>query len=410
MSALPPEPHDTTPTVQARLAPAPSLGERLGNWLSLQGALLRQPRLESGWASLCGSSHGRNQDAVMAAPPFFAVADGVGGGKAGELASSQMLAWCRGIEPAVWRAPQRLAQRLREADAVLAGQLQALNPGGPSATTFAGAWLRPDGSGHIAHVGDVRILHWRTTPDGVAVRPLTEDQTYAALGETPPPGGSPGDPARMVGVGAVGQPPVQAVALREGEGLMLCSDGFHRFMPTPGMLALLAEPGLSLTRLAAALAHAAQQAGSRDDVSVLLLRRNPRWSARSAWWWALVAALALAGLVALGSAWRDRPGAAGTAPGADGAGAAPAMPASASDPGPPASSAVAPPPASAAPLAAAASAALADGAGAAIPAPAPAASNALPPARAASARLKVFEPPPPASRPARAASSPHRSP
>ena len=286
-----------TPLSQHGAASAPWTGPAA--WLRRQRRLVRRPRIESGWASVRGAGHARNQDAVLAAAPLFAVADGVGGGSAGELASSQLLAWCRDIPASVWRRPETLAARLREADAALAQALRALSPGGRSATTFAGVWLRPDGRGLVAHVGDTRVLQLRPGRDAWRITRLTADQTYAALGEAPPPGSRPDDPARMVGVGAIGDPPVARLRLRENDWLLLCSDGLHRFVPEPALAALLAgmcrhDAAPPLHALAQRLAQAAAQAGSRDDISVLLVRRNPLGGARAGFWLAAAASVVMA--------------------------------------------------------------------------------------------------------------------
>ena len=79
----------------------------------------------------------------------------------------------------------------------------------------------------IAWVGDCRIYRVRTAQDGPAEL-LTRDDTYGHLGEEPPPGGSPDDPARMVGNGAVDAPNVGSIDLADGEMLVLCSDGLHK--------------------------------------------------------------------------------------------------------------------------------------------------------------------------------------
>ena len=295
ISRTPPD-DAVTPLVQQRIVPLPH--RSVADWLRRQWRLALRPRIESGWTSVCGAGHGRNQDAVLAAQPLFAVADGVGGGSAGELASSQMLAWCRAIPPADWRRPEALAAKLRESDAALASALERLSPGGRSATTFAGVWLGRGGRGTVAHVGDSRVLQLRPRPGPWLVTRLTLDQTYANLGEQPPEGGQADDPARMVGVGAIGDPPVRRVRLRENDWLLLCSDGLYRFVPEPTLAALCqrsaAEP---LHALAQQLVEAASQAGSRDDISVLLVRRNPLCGARIPFWLALgasvISALAL---------------------------------------------------------------------------------------------------------------------
>ena len=287
--STPPE-DAVTPLVRQHIATTPR--RSAADWLRRQWALARQPRIESGWASICGVGHERNQDAVLAAAPLFAVADGVGGGSAGELASSQMLAWCRAIQSADWRRPETLAAKLRESDAVLAGALERLNPGGRSATTFAGAWLPRSGHGVVAHVGDSRVLKLRPRPGSWLLTRLTVDQTYGNLGELPPEGSRADDPARMVGVGAIGEPPVARLCLRENDWLLLCSDGLYRFVPEPTLAALCQCAATApLHALAQQLAQAAAQAGSRDDISVLLVRLNPLGGARMPYWLTLAASL-----------------------------------------------------------------------------------------------------------------------
>ncbi len=284
-----------TPLQSVRTA-NPQPWDRALGWLRLQWQLLKSPRIESGWSSVCGYSHSRNQDAVFALAPFFAVADGVGGGSAGELASSQMLAWCRTIPRSAWQDSESLSQWIRQADDVLARSLQAVNPEGGSATTFAGLWLSPNGRGYIAHVGDSRVLLLRPTQNDWKVEQLTRDQTYGEMGEEPPIGGSPNDPARMAGVGAIGVPPVARIHLEEGDCLLLCSDGFHRFVQPEKIAAVCIQCNRthqSLHYLATQLASTAQASGSHDDVSVLLVRYNPRFGVRQRYWMALLATLLL---------------------------------------------------------------------------------------------------------------------
>ena len=262
-----------------------------------QWRLARRPRLEHGWSSLCGTSHSRNQDAVVADPPLFAVADGVGGGGAGELASSQMLAWCQSVPKAAWSDEVALAAWITQADEVLAKSLQALNPTGLSATIFAAAWVKPNGRGHIVHVGDARILQARARQGTWQIQQLTEDHTYANVGESPPAGGSDEDPARMVGVGVIGSPPVHKIRLLEGEMLLFCSDGLHKFISPARMAEIVGRFGglsQSLELVAKDMAHAALHAGSSDDISVLLVRRNPRFGARAVFWWMLSISVVLA--------------------------------------------------------------------------------------------------------------------
>jgi serine/threonine protein phosphatase PrpC len=145
----------------------------------------------------------------------------------------------------------------------------------PGAATLAAAWLLPtradDGAagaqGHILRVGDARLYRF----DGQALEPLTEDQTYASVGESPPEGATLDDPARMVGTGFTGRPEVLPVQLAAGDMLLLCSDGLHRGLAACRMAELLSQGG-ELDACALRLGQAARRAGSEDDITVLLAR------------------------------------------------------------------------------------------------------------------------------------------
>ena len=67
---------------------------------------------------------------------------------------------------------------------------------------------------------DCRVYRVRPDRSGCAITQLTVDQTYATLAQQPPANGSANDPARMVGAGALGIPPVQRTRLRNGDLLV----------------------------------------------------------------------------------------------------------------------------------------------------------------------------------------------
>lgn len=285
-----------------RETPPKEIATSWGSRLRRQAMLAIRPRIEVGWASRCGTYHAHNQDAVFAVAPLFAVADGVGGGRAGELASSEMLAWCQALPPTLWRDANALTVHLPQADEALAARLRTLEPSGMSATTFVAAWLRPGGRCHVTHVGDARLLLGKRTGSALQWRQVTQDDTYAYLGESPPDGGKPDDPARMVGVGCIGNPSVQVLALREGDQLILCSDGLHRFVDVPAIARRLAQSeqaGESLYVTAERLVADAQASASHDDISVVLVRLNPWAGARLPFWCAAASTIALAAVIAI---------------------------------------------------------------------------------------------------------------
>jgi len=109
---------------------------------------------------------------------------------------------------------------------------------------------------------------------GYKIKGLTVDQTYRNLGLNFPEEGSPDDPARMVGVGAVGQPPIYQGKLSRGEILLLCSDGLHKFLSDSAIATIIAEKttiGSTLDEICRSVADAALHNGSHDDISGLLV-------------------------------------------------------------------------------------------------------------------------------------------
>jgi serine/threonine protein phosphatase PrpC len=271
----------------------------------------RRGGLEAAFASETGVVHDANEDCCIHAPSaeapvFCAVADGVGGGAHGDVASHALIGHCAAAPRKIYRDPEKIVEWLRRGDAVVRTAI-ARRTDRPGASTLAAAWFLSAGRAHLVHVGDCRAYRLRPRRGGsYRIEPLTADQTYANLSQPPPAGAGPDDPARMVGVGAVGTPPVRRVDLREGELLLLCSDGLHKFVSDDALAALAGSElrsGADLKQVCRSLARAARQNGSHDDVSVLLVRRRPGFGAAAKYWLAL--ALTLVAALAVWACSRD---------------------------------------------------------------------------------------------------------
>ena len=179
---------------------------------------------------------------------------------------------------------ERVAAAMLGADRTIAAAIARVTDRPGAATValcapldvFAAKWL-------VGWVGDCRAYRWSPRQDGT-IELLTRDDTFAHLGEAPPPGGAPGDPARMVGNGATTGANAVVVGLERGELLALCSDGVHKHLDDADWCRVLAAP-LPLARRGDALVALARAQGSVDDATVLLLqrsdRRGLRWNGRS---------------------------------------------------------------------------------------------------------------------------------
>jgi PPM family protein phosphatase len=213
-----------------------------------------------------------NEDRSLGRPPVIAVADGMGGAKAGEVAAQLAVEEvARLAEPvalgdvrdAVGRANAAIRRMARE-DPDKSGM----------GTTFTAAMLE-DGRLDVVHVGDSRAYLWR---DG-RLRQLTEDHSVVA--ELVRRGSiSPEDaehhPHRNVITRALGAEP-EVVAdtfseyLRDGDVVLLCSDGLSSYVAEPDIAAAL-EDAVTLADAARALVECANRAGGTDNVTVVLAR------------------------------------------------------------------------------------------------------------------------------------------
>jgi protein phosphatase len=139
---------------------------------------------------------------------------------------------------------------------------------------LASKWL-------IAWVGDCRAYRLSSRGE-LRFELLTRDDTFRQLDEAPPEGGSPDDPARMVGNGATTGANVAVRALGAGDLLALCSDGLHKHVTPSEWRRVLLQP-VPLARRCDDLIALAGANGSTDDATVLLVQRIGFASARPHW-------------------------------------------------------------------------------------------------------------------------------
>ncbi|HEY2819064.1 MAG TPA: PP2C family serine/threonine-protein phosphatase [Casimicrobiaceae bacterium] len=237
----------------------------------------RSGEMEVAAASDCSQRHAVNEDAYSPldrAADLYVVADGVGGGAMASWASRELVRRLHAvldrrivdagaIESALLDADRELRRDIARETAYAGAATVALcASAGPSAAN----WL-------IAWVGDCRAYRVHANTSDPAEL-LTRDDTYERLGEHPPHGGSPHDPARMVGNGAVVAPNVMPVDLGEGEMLLLCSDGLHRHVDAAEIGTLL-RSHQALARGCERLLALARSHSRDDDATLLVVHRRP---------------------------------------------------------------------------------------------------------------------------------------
>lgn len=237
------------------------------------------------WAQIAGSGHAVLEDRLAhravhfrgdRCPALFcALADGVGSGARGDVAAEALVDYSLALHGADYLRPAAVLSHMLGAEACVQEALREVSFA-PGAATLAAAWLGSDGRGLIQRVGDCRLYRLGTA----RIERLTDDQTYAQSGETPPEGSAPDDLAHMVGTGYMGPPQLQPIALAVDSHLLLCSDGLHRGLADQELHAVFygalagADDHLSAA-VARELCLAARCAGSQDDISALVARRLP---------------------------------------------------------------------------------------------------------------------------------------
>ena len=215
-----------------------------------------------------------NEDSFLVRSPLFVVADGMGGANAGEVASRAAVETFAAGLPAGEDPGPRLAEAVRAANRRINQESEADTSRRGMGTTVTAA-LIGDSSVTVAHVGDSRAYLIREGE----VSQLTRDHTLVdelvrqgSLTEAE----AAVHPQRSIITRALGPEPsvevdVETHSLDAGDVLLLCSDGLTGMVGDADLLAIV-ERSNSLAAAAKELVDAANAAGGKDNITVLLAR------------------------------------------------------------------------------------------------------------------------------------------
>jgi protein phosphatase len=222
-----------------------------------------------------GRRRRRNEDVYVVEPPLFAVADGMGGAQAGEIAARLAADVLReggaadgGEEEQVVSLIQAANRRVYEralTDAAVSGM----------GTTVTVALL---GRGHVSfgHVGDSRAYLIREGE----LEQLTEDHSLVAelmrSGKLSPEEAET-HPQRSVITRALGTDPdvdvdTFRVDTRPGDVFLLCSDGLTTMVGDDRILGVVEEHPGDLDAAARALVRMANRGGGEDNITVVFFQ------------------------------------------------------------------------------------------------------------------------------------------
>ena len=228
---------------------------------------------EHWYASDLGRQRQGNEDNFFVRAPLFVVADGMGGAQAGEVASEIAV---RSFDDDLPNGslPEALASVIQGANRRIHDKARSDESMHGMGTTTTAAYVDDD-EVVIAHVGDSRAYLLR---DGDLIR-LTKD--HSLVGELVARGKLTEEqaeqhPQRSVITRALGpeanvQVDVDIFPAKAGDLFLLCSDGLTSMVHEPKLRPLF-EDGDSLETLGKRLIDAANAAGGRDNITVILFR------------------------------------------------------------------------------------------------------------------------------------------
>jgi protein phosphatase len=227
--------------------------------------------VRSAAVSHTGRKRRHNEDAFVRTPPLFAIADGMGGARAGEVASGLAAAAVKAdaaggsgaerVGALIQEANRRVYQRSSE-DAEVSGM----------GTTMTVALVDESGV-TFGHVGDSRAYVLR---DG-ELEQLTDDHSLVAelvRGGKLSPEEAEHHPQRSVITRALGTDPdvdvdTFSVTPQSGDVFLLCSDGLTDMLGDKTIEEVLAKSRTDLEAALQELVRLANKAGGEDNITVV---------------------------------------------------------------------------------------------------------------------------------------------
>ena len=237
--------------------------------------------LAIGAATDTGNLRGQNEDSHIAQQGLFAVADGMGGHNAGEVASAMAIEYLRGVALGGVASAEAFAQVVRDLNnAIFSAATATTDQRGMGTTLTAAALLDSTSETDqpsqivIANVGDSRTYLLRSGE----LRQLSVDHSYVQ--ELVTEGLLTIDEARThprrnivtraLGIDAQVSVDTWTIPMFDGDRFMLCSDGLVDEVPLNEITEMMREH-TTPQQVAERLVTAAKWHGGRDNITVIVL-------------------------------------------------------------------------------------------------------------------------------------------
>lgn len=215
-----------------------------------------------------------NEDALLAHPPVFLVADGMGGHAAGAVASGVAVEEFRALTGKASVTPDEVHAVFGRIVAALRRRVPAGQSAGTTVAGVAVATLEGDAYWLVFNIGDSRV--YRVGPDGME-QVSVDHSVVQELMDTGllTPEGAADHPDRFVITRAVGtdaapEPDYWLIPALPGDRILVCSDGLTNELADPvieRVLGALDDP----QEAAQDLVDRAVAAGGHDNVTVVVV-------------------------------------------------------------------------------------------------------------------------------------------
>jgi serine/threonine protein phosphatase PrpC len=219
-----------------------------------------------------GRRRRRNEDAYVCEPPLFAIADGMGGAQAGEVASRLAAAALRESGAADGGGEDRILDLIQEANRRVYDRSSTDPNTSGMGTTITVALFEEDRVA-FGHVGDSRAYLIRDN----SIEQLTED--HSLVNELMKSGKLSREeaethPQRSVITRALGTDPdvdvdTFTVPVQTGDVFLLCSDGLTDMVVQEDILGLVMRDRADIQGALKALVKEANRNGGEDNITVV---------------------------------------------------------------------------------------------------------------------------------------------
>jgi PPM family protein phosphatase len=215
-----------------------------------------------------------NEDAFVCRPPLFAVADGMGGARAGEIAAGLAAAALEEAGTAT-RGEEGITALIEEANRRI-WERAITDPATSGMGTTVTAALVDEATGQVAigHVGDSRAYLFR---NGSLEQLTTDHSLVAELVQSGvlTPEEAERHPQRSAITRALGTEPsvrveTSSVAAEVGDLFLVCSDGLSAMLDDDEVAAAIEGAGGEPAQAGVALVAAANERGGEDNITVVL--------------------------------------------------------------------------------------------------------------------------------------------